>query len=352
MSTPLRLGAFIVSTLAILATGVFLIGSREFLFSSTYSVRTDFQNVGGLVDGAQVRVGGIPEGTVKKIVLPQRPDGKVGVWMNLQRSTQNVLKKDSVAAIKSEGLLGDKYVEISFGSDQAERLKNGETISSTPPLDISDLIQRTNDILDTAKGAMQNVEGATGNLKSISTKINSGQGTVGALINDKTMYKEATAGAQAFQENMEALKHNFLLRGFFKKRGYEDAGDLTKHAVSRLPAEAYTKRFTLDAAELFDKPESAKLKNKKALNEVGSYLESNKFGLAVIAAWGGMLGDTDKVRELTEAQAAAVREYLIQNFKSDDTHIKTLGLGKAQEQEESNKLEILVYPVNTPVAKK
>lgn len=352
MTTPLRLGAFIVATLAILAAGVFLIGNKEFLFSSTYSLRADFQNVGGLVDGAQVRVGGIPEGTVKRIVLPKRPDEKVTVLMNLHRATQNVLKKDSIAAIKSEGLLGDKYVEISFGSDQAERLKSGDTIPSAPPLDISDLIQKTNDILDTAKGAMTNVEGAAGNLKAISTKINSGEGTVGALINDKTMYKEATAGAQAFQENMEALKHNFLLRGFFKKRGYEDASDLTKHAVSQLPAEAYTKRFTLDAAQLFDKPDDAKLKNKKALTEVGSYLDSTRFGLAVIAEWGGMLGDTDKVRQLTEAQAAAVREYLVQNFRMDDTRIKTMGLGKAQETEEANKLEILIYPANTPVAKK
>jgi len=76
MSTAFRLGAFIVGTMLILAAGVFLIGSKEFLFSSTYTVRADFKNVGGLADGAQVRVGGIPEGTVKHIVLPKRPETK------------------------------------------------------------------------------------------------------------------------------------------------------------------------------------------------------------------------------------------------------------------------------------
>jgi len=135
MSTAFRLGVFIVGTILILSAGIFLIGGKEFLFSSTYSLRADFKNVGGLADGAQVRVGGIPEGTVKHIALPKRPGDQVTVEMNLQHATQNVLKKDSVATIKSEGLLGDKYVEISFGSDQAGRLKNGDTIPSAPPIE-------------------------------------------------------------------------------------------------------------------------------------------------------------------------------------------------------------------------
>jgi phospholipid/cholesterol/gamma-HCH transport system substrate-binding protein len=353
MSTAFRLGAFIIGGLLILAAGVFLIGSKEFLFSSTYTLRADFQNVGGLDDGAQVRVGGIPEGTVKHIVLPKRSDEKVTVLMNLQHSTQNVLKKDSVASIKSEGLLGDKYVEISFGSDEAERLKSGDTIPSAPPIDISDLIQKTDKILDTTQGTLQNMQGATDNLKSISTKINQGQGTVGALINDKTIYREASAGAAAFDDDMEALKHNFLLRGFFKKRGYEDSDELTKYAIAKLPAEPYSKRFSLDAGQVFDKPDTAKLKNKKSLAEAGQFLEQNKFGMAVVAARGGATGDSDKVRESTEAQAMTVREYLVQNFRLDDTRIKIVGLGKAEAEGESHKLEILVYPArNVPVAEK
>ena len=298
MSTAFRLGAFIVGTLLVLAAGVFLIGSKEFLFSSTYTLRSDFKNVGGLADGAQVRVGGIPEGTVKHIVLPKRPDQKVTVEMNLQHSTQNVLKKDSVASIKSEGLLGDKYVEISFGSDEAEKLKSGDTIASAPPLDISDLIQKTNDILDTTKGTMQNVEASADNLKSISTKINQGQGTVGALVNDKSIYREASAGAAAFDDDMEALKHNFLLRGFFKKRGYEDSDQLAKYSIARLPAEQYSKKFSFETSQLFDKVDGSKLKHEKLLNEVGQFLAQNKFNLVVVEARSGMKGDSGKERNL------------------------------------------------------
>lgn len=350
MSKALRLGIFVAGSLLVLAVGVFLIGNKDFLFSSTYRLRADFENVAGLSGGAEVRVGGIHEGTVRRIDLPQHPDGKVTIWMDLENSTRNVLKKDSIASIKSEGLLGDKYVEISFGSTTAERLGDGDSIGSAPPLDIADLIKKTNDILDTTKNAMQNVDGATSNLQAISGKINQGQGTVGALINDKTVYQEARAGAAAFADNMEALKHNFFLRGFFRKRGYEDSDELTKHEISRLPSEPYMKRFEYQAAQVFEKPEAAKLKNQKALSDAGTFLQDNQFGLAVVVASSGVKGDTDKSRLLTEAQSMMVRDYLTQNFRLDDTRIRTIGLGKAMENSDSGKVDILVYPVGVKVA--
>lgn len=343
MSKEFRLGVFIVATLLIFAAGVLLIGSKELLFQSTYHVRAEFQNVVGLDRGADVRVGGIHKGTVKRIDLPQRPDGKVSVVMDLDRTTRNIVKKDSVASIKSEGLLGDKYIEISFGSDSAEKLKDWETIPSEPPLEFSNLLKKTDQILDTASDTIKNVDG-------ISTKINQGQGTVGALINDKKIYQqvnaataEAKAGTTAFQENMEALKHNFLLRGFFKKRGYEDETELKKHEIAQLPKEPPVKKFEYDAKQIFDKPDTAKLKGQKPLAEAGKFLEENKFGLAVVAAYSSMKGDSEKDRVLTEARSMVVRDYLVQNFKLDDTRLKTIGLGKTNDANDSGKVEIVIY---------
>ena len=134
MSTTVRLGLFLVVTLLILATGIFLIGNHESMFTSTYRVKTEFHNVAGLNNGADVRVGGIRAGVVSRIDLPKRPDGEVTVAMNLKSATREIVKKDSVASIHSEGLLGDEYVEVSFGSVEAPRLKNGDTIESEPPL--------------------------------------------------------------------------------------------------------------------------------------------------------------------------------------------------------------------------
>jgi len=325
-----------------------LIGSRESLFQSTYRVKTEFQNVAGLSDGADVRVGGLHQGTVKQIQLPNQPEGKVTVAMDLEKATRDVLKKDSVAAIKSEGLVGDKYVEISFGSDGADQLRDGDTIASEAPVDIANLVKKTDQLLDSAKTAVSDLDGTASNLKSISAKVDQGKGTVGALINDKTIYQKASAGATALDEDMEALKHNFLLRGFFKNRGYEDAADLTKHAISHLPPGEPGKTFEYDGREIFDKPDQAKLKNQKALNEAGDYLQANKFGLAVVVVSVGMKGETDKDRVLSEGRATTVRDYLAKNFRLEDTRIKTIGLGKTSGTDDNGKVEILVYPAPGP----
>src|SRR6202161_1339862 len=316
MSQAFRLGLFIVAGLAVLVAGVFFIGSGQSLFQSTYRVKAEFQNVVGLSDGAGVRVGGLHQGTVKHIQLPNRPDGKMTVIMDLDRGTRDVLKQDSVAAIKSEGLIGDKYVEISFGSDNAAALKDGDTIPSEKPMDMSNLVKKADQLLDPAQGAVADLNGTASNLKSISAKIDNGQGTVGAVINDKTSYQKANAGATALNEDMEALKHNFLLRGFFKNRGYEDASDLTKHAIADLPQGEPEKVFEYDGQKIFN--EQAKLKDEKALKEAGEYLQTNKFSLAVVAVSTGMKGETEKDRLLSEGRASVVRDYLAKNFRLDD----------------------------------
>lgn len=342
MSQTFRLGAFIVVTLAILALGVFLVGDRQTRFQSNYRVKAQFDNVTGLMEGAAVRVGGIQKGTVRQIVLPQRPDGKVTVVMDLVRETRRLVKQDSVAAIKSEGLVGDKFLEIGFGSGDAPSLKGGETIRSVPPVDIADIIAKTDKVLDTAQAAVANIEGATGQMNEITAKINEGRGTAGALVNDKTLYQQATTGVSALREDAEALKHNFLLRGFFKKRGYESASDLTKNQVARIPDVAQLKTFSYDAKQLFDKPDSAKLKNTKAFAEAAQYLQNEKFGLALIVSSTGAKGDAAKNRELTEARAYVVRQYLVDNIRVDDQRVKTMGLGETEEL--GDKVEIVIYP--------
>src|SRR2546423_433329 len=134
MSTTFRLGAFIIFGLLIFAGGVFWIGNKRFVFASTYRLNAEFGNVAGLNTGADVRVGGIPEGTVKQIDLPRRSGDKVRVAMDLRPATRQVIKKDSFAAVKSEGLVGDKFVEVSFGSDRGKPVNNGDVIQSEPPV--------------------------------------------------------------------------------------------------------------------------------------------------------------------------------------------------------------------------
>ncbi|MFI5421925.1 MAG: MlaD family protein [Nitrososphaerales archaeon] len=299
MSRAFRLGLFIVVTFLILATGIFMIGDKQFLFRPTYRLEAHFHSVDGLTEGADVRVGGMREGTVNQIHLPAQPDQDVTVEMKMDNSTREIIRKDSIASINTEGVLGSKYVEITFGSKQVAKVDNGDAIRSEPPVDITD-------------------------------EANS-------------VAAQAKAGLTSFDENMEALKQNFLLRGFFNKRGYQDSSELTKHTISRLPAKTPIKKFVFDAAELFDKKDNAKLKNAKTLNEAGEFLQENRFGLAVIVASSEMIGDSDKDRVLTQARAMVVRNFLIDNFKLDDSKIKSMGLGKTKSPSVDSTIQVIVY---------
>ena len=141
---------------------------------------------------------------------------------------------------------------------------------------------------------------------------------------------QAKAGVTDFQENMEAMKHNFFLRGYFKSRGYEDSAELAKNEIEQLPKGAPTKEFTYSAKQLFDKRDSAKLKNQKSLTTGGEFLANNQFGFAVVVVSAGREGDTQKDLVLTEARAMVVREYLVEIFGFDDSQLRTLGNGQTK----------------------
>ena len=293
------LGLFIVVTMAMLGVGVFLIGDRDFLFRSTFPVKAVFHNVSGLNVGADVRVGGIRAGTVQKIELPHGPDEEVTVVMTMLGDVHNLIRTDSVAAIKTAGLLGDEFIEVSIGSRTAAVVGSDAAIRSTTPMD------------------------------------------VGELTNSVALQTKSALGA--IQDDMEALKQNVLFRGFFSKRGYEDNADLTRHAIARLPGRQPAREFSYPALDLFDKPDSAKLRNARSLQDAGHFLEQTQVRQAVVAVSADR-GDSERATALTQGRAVVVRDYLVQNFRLDDTRIKTIGLGKSVALGSGNDVKILVYP--------
>jgi outer membrane protein OmpA-like peptidoglycan-associated protein len=304
-------------------------------------------------------------GSVRRIDLPDKPTGKITVLMDLKRSTHDIIKQDSIAAIQTEGLLGNEYVAISFGTAQGLNVRDGDMIASEAPLVIADLIKKTDAILDSSKAALDNVTVATANVGSISGKINQGQGTIGALVNDKKIYTQldqttvglrdtvshAQAGVTAFQENMEAMKQNVLLRGYFKRRGYENSSDLAKNEIIELPQTPPLKTFTFESRQLFDKVDTAQPKNQKSLRAAGQFMADTEFGVAVVVVSTGTTGDTQKDLVLAQGRAMVVRDYLVGNFSFDDAQLKTLGLGKGKGKDPASDsdwgtVQIIIYPAD------
>ncbi|MFN7945089.1 MAG: MlaD family protein [Blastocatellia bacterium] len=373
MSRTALLGMFIVGALLIFGIAVFLVGDRQFVFSRTYQLKAAFDNVAGLDPGATVRAGGVRVGTVENIQLPHKAGEKVIVEMKLDAATHNIIHRDSVASIETEGLLGNKFIAVSFGTAGTEPVRDGDQIASLPPFDFADLarkakevadqtsqvLESANGVMQTARGAVENVDAMSANLRAVSAKINHGDGTIGALVNDRQVYQSLNAATQdikqtmaaarvgvvSFQENMEALKHNWFFRGFFKDRGYFDSANLTAHAIDELPTRPVLKKFVLDGAKLFDEPDAAKFEKKGLLDPVGKYLEQNPFSLAVIVAWTGQRGEKEDNLKLTQARAAVVRDYLAEKYRINDSLLKTKGMGedRAGDPAKADRVEILIY---------
>jgi phospholipid/cholesterol/gamma-HCH transport system substrate-binding protein len=211
-----RLGLFILGGLMIFVLAIFIIGKQKNLFNPVFKLTTTFYNVSGLEVGSNIRFSGINVGTVDNIKIIN--DSTVRVDMLVLKKVQPFIKTDCEAGIGSAGIMGDRIVVISQGSNNAPLAKDGQQIASTEPIE-TDAIMAS---LDVTAG---NAEIISQQLAEIMYNINSGNGTLGRLIQDSTIasnFDETMVNlkksSKGLDENMNAAKENFLLKGYFKRK--------------------------------------------------------------------------------------------------------------------------------------
>ena len=148
-AVKLRVGIFVlVAVFAFLGT-IYALGARARLFESRYTIYADFTQVAGLVEGATVRLAGIQIGRVSGITLSSEPGGKVRVAMSVAKQYGNRIRKNSIVRIATQGLLGDKIVEVSVGTAEAPPVQAGEALVTQDPFEITDAVSQS---ADTIKG--------------------------------------------------------------------------------------------------------------------------------------------------------------------------------------------------------
>jgi phospholipid/cholesterol/gamma-HCH transport system substrate-binding protein len=135
-----RVGLFVLLALATFLGGVYALGARARLFEARYTIHADFTEVGGLVEGATVRLAGVQIGRVSAVNLPPQPGGKVRVDLTIGRRFSDRIRKNSVARIETQGLLGDRIVEITVGDASAPPVAPGEVLASRDPADFGRVI--------------------------------------------------------------------------------------------------------------------------------------------------------------------------------------------------------------------
>jgi phospholipid/cholesterol/gamma-HCH transport system substrate-binding protein len=216
-----RLGLFVAGGLTLFVLAIFIIGKQKNLFNPVYTLKSTFYNVSGLQVGNNIRFSGINVGTVDNITIIN--DSTVRVDMSIKIEVKRFIKTDSEVAIGSEGLIGDRLLIITQGSAGATQAIAGQELPSKEPVE-------TDAIMASLEVTAGNAEVITQQLAEIMTKINSGEGTLGKLIQDTTIAKNLNQtivnlkqSSKGLGENMEAAKHNFLFRGYFKKKEKKEA---------------------------------------------------------------------------------------------------------------------------------
>lgn len=191
-----RLGIFIAGGLAVFVIAIFIIGKQQNLFNPVFKITTNFFNVSGLEVGNNIRFSGIDVGIVDNIRIIN--DSTVQVDMLVRKDVQQFIKADSYASIGSEGIIGDRIIIITQGSNDAPMANDGQHILSKEPLE-------TDEIMKSLKTSAESAEVITKQLAEIMTNINNGQGMLGRLIQDSTIAENVNLTIENFKKSSEGL---------------------------------------------------------------------------------------------------------------------------------------------------
>ena len=435
-------GLFVAGTLLLFAVGLFLIGDSTQLFAKSFEVSTDFLKVTGLEIGTKVRVAGMDAGAVTVIDIPPQPGAKFRVRIRISEKLHSLVRQDSVATIQTDGVLGNKFMEVDAGSEASARAQNGSAIRSKEPFDWGDLMTQVSDsvksvstiiaglkepviaavgnISETASSAnllikkatpqVQSILEASGkvadNIREMTQGVKEGHGVVGALLHDEDLARnvkqavvdthqtiqnvrdttesakklvakiddsqivpevrqaatnlrhitdQVKSAVDKFQsssadggvaENLqrtladaheamsdlsddtEALKHNFLFRGFFRNRGFYDLGSMSAadYKAGKLGKGFQQHRMWLETADLFGKDakgaEVISPVGKQALDDaMTQILQFPRNGALIVE---GYTGEGNASMQYLEARRRAV---LVQSYITYRFHLRPAYVG-------------------------
>ncbi|HXW08831.1 MAG TPA: MlaD family protein [Vicinamibacterales bacterium] len=235
-------GVFLIAGVLLFGVGLFLIGDRRMLFSDTVRVHAEFATIAGLENGAVVRVAGMTAGEVEQIQVPPGPADRFRVRMRVRSELRPLLRTDSVASIQNDGLVGNKFVQVEPGTPDAPPVEDGGTIASREPFDITNLLEKMSDTVDTvnatitvlksdieealeavtvtaqsarelitdigqdAREVVSSTEQVASDLEEIVSGIRSGRGSVGKLLTDDALYERARGIATEAEQTVANLR--------------------------------------------------------------------------------------------------------------------------------------------------
>jgi phospholipid/cholesterol/gamma-HCH transport system substrate-binding protein len=428
-------GFFMIAGLALLSTGIVLVGDQRQLFSKHVDYYAEFNDLEGLTKGSKVQVGGLDAGQIINVKIPDSPSSRFRVTLRIDSKLQGLVRTDSTATIGTQGLVGETFLSVHPGSAQAAEASPLATLKSQEAVSLAALLDQSSDLLNDVDGtlkdtrvkldgALDRVTGTLANVNDIVVGIKQGHGTAGMLLKDETaadnvrqtisqakdittnlsqistqaktlmtdvqsrqfpeqvdqtmhsvkrsadniddstrqihsMVAEITkpdAEGMSFGENVreslshvngatgnlaadtEALKHNFLVRGFFRRRGYYNLSDLApdKYRKDKTFLKLQNNRVWLSGSDLFqDAANGTEVLSAagqvllvKALAEYGDAIVEQPI---VIEGYSNA-GDVDGQISTSRARAILVRQYLFTHYQLDLTKVGVVSMRNSPPQ--------------------
>jgi phospholipid/cholesterol/gamma-HCH transport system substrate-binding protein len=177
-SEKIKVAVFVITGAILLIAGIYMIGNKQTMFSNSFTLYTVYRNVNGLQIGNNVRYSGINVGTVGKIDMVN--DSTILVTMRVQEKIREHIRKDAVATISSDGLVGSMFVNVIPGNGNTIIISSGDTIQSYTKIGADAM-------LNTLNVTNENAALLTADLLKITESINDGKGALGVLLNDSTI---------------------------------------------------------------------------------------------------------------------------------------------------------------------
>ncbi|HZY82085.1 MAG TPA: MlaD family protein, partial [Cyclobacteriaceae bacterium] len=186
----LKLGVFVLAGVVFLVFTLYMIGQNRNLFGSTFTLSTNFRNINGLVAGNNVRFAGIDVGTVKSITVED--DTTVLVVMIIDSRMKDHMRTNAVASLGTDGLVGNRLVNINSMPGNYPAVKEGSVIASRMPVE-------TDEMLRTLQTTNNNIAVITENLKQVSVRLN-GSSTLWNILADTMIAKDLKSAASHFNK--------------------------------------------------------------------------------------------------------------------------------------------------------
>jgi len=178
-SKSFSVGLVSLVALGIIGAGVFLVGSEQRFWEGRVQYLLHFTRTNGLQEGAPVALDGVNIGFVDRMRFPPDPTAQyVEVTISVSDSVASRIRRDTVGRIQTLGLLGDKYIEMNSGTLKSPPVETGDLIRSFDPVDYEAILGQSGDVVSNA------IE-VTALLRQVLTDINSGEGLIGRLVGDR-----------------------------------------------------------------------------------------------------------------------------------------------------------------------